>query len=302
MVIIGISYCSTMYSFDLICPTHHYMKNGDNNDSDDDDEDDGGGIAANYQLWDERNAETVVTLVSGSADGHWDQIGEADFARDKKGGMANVFFSDGIEALVFSIHIKALLKWKKARYVPFVFWFGDFIWFGVYTNAEQSKLEADVDQVIPSWVSHLWQIYRQCHTVRFSHLWHPLPVSRCPAHKRGDRGSSSKEFPVSPPCPQFCHVRSTLVSLDSGHRVPGHQVLQHLASKRPPSVGQEGAGPGDRGEGGLVSVSLPLSNPLTGEKDVFRWHRQEPAHVLGKCWQDRWKKTPQVICKHIGGV
>ena len=83
------------------------MENGDNNDSDDDDDDDGGGgIVANYRLWDERNAETVVTLVSGSADGHWDQIGEADFARDKKGGMANVFFSDGIEALVFSIHIK----------------------------------------------------------------------------------------------------------------------------------------------------------------------------------------------------
>ena len=111
------------------------MKNGDNNGSDDDDEDDGGSIVANYRLWDERNAETVVTLVSGSADGHWDQIGEADFARDKKGGMANVFFSDGIEALVFSIHIKALLKWKKARYVPFVFWFGDLIWSGVYTNA-----------------------------------------------------------------------------------------------------------------------------------------------------------------------
>ena len=89
------------------------MKNGDNNGSDDDDEDDGGGIVANYRLWDERNAETVVTLVSGSADGHWDQIGEADFARDKKGGMANVFFSDGIEVLVFSIHIKHCSNGRK---------------------------------------------------------------------------------------------------------------------------------------------------------------------------------------------
>ena len=63
------------------------MENGDNNDSGDDDDDDGGGsIVANYRLWDERNAETVVTLVSGSADGHWDQVGEVDFARDKKEG------------------------------------------------------------------------------------------------------------------------------------------------------------------------------------------------------------------------
>ena len=38
------------YSFDLICPTHHYMENGDNNDSDDDDDDDGGGRVANYRL------------------------------------------------------------------------------------------------------------------------------------------------------------------------------------------------------------------------------------------------------------
>ena len=40
-----------LYSFDLICSTHH-VENGDNNDSDDDDDDDGdgGGIVANYRL------------------------------------------------------------------------------------------------------------------------------------------------------------------------------------------------------------------------------------------------------------
>ena len=127
-------------------------------------------------------------------------------------------------------------------------------------------------------------------------------MSRCPAHKRGDRGSSSKEFPVSPPWPQFCHVRSTLVSLDSGHRVPGHQVLQHLASKRPPSVGQEGAGPGDRGEGRGAGVRF-----IASVKSTHRWKgclqmtpTRTRTHVLGKCWQDRWKKIPlvaQMICK-----
>ena len=87
-------------------------------------------------------------------------------------------------------------------------------------------------------------------------------------HTRERNPSPSKEFSAVTAVPSLHTILSRPVP-----GVPGHPVLQHLVwvgcPKDPPQMDRKGRVIEGRGGRGRVSISL-LSNPLTGEKDVFR--------------------------------